>query len=85
MLTLALSFSLVAAIAHDGNGLDYVLYWRRSLIAAIAARATAEQLGFPVREEAFLGGLLQDIGMVALYKTLPERYAPLLLEQRAHR
>ena len=85
-LTLALSFSLVAAIPRRGqNGLDYARYWRRSLIAAVAARATAEQLGPAMREEAFLGGLLQDIGMVALQKTLPESYAPLLVAQHVHR
>jgi diguanylate cyclase (GGDEF)-like protein len=64
--------------------LDYRLYWRRSLIGAVAARATAERIGWSGREEAFLAGLLQDIGMVALYQAWPEPYGPLLDAQAAH-
>ncbi len=74
-LTLALSFSLVQSL-RDGkpNGLDYPLFWRRSLLAATAARALADALRQPQAEDFFLAGLLQDVGMLALDRAVPDLY-----------
>ncbi len=87
--TLALGFSLVSAISGAGEGeegedggqgagFDYPAYWRRSLFTGIAARTLARH-GAPGREEVcFLGGLLQDVGMLALHQALGTQYAELL-------
>jgi len=81
--TLALGFSLVSAISGEGaadGAFDYPAYWRRSLFTGIAARTLAKH-GVQGREEVcFLGGLLQDVGMVALHQALGAQYADLLRE-----
>jgi diguanylate cyclase (GGDEF)-like protein len=75
-LTLALSFTLVKSLRGvTGKGLDYPRYWRRSLLAATAARALADALRQAQAEDFFLAGLLQDIGMLALDRAFPDLYA----------
>jgi len=54
------------------------LVWKHALVAAMASRAFAERLGLPQVEEAFVGGLLHDIGKSVLGVKFPERYGPLL-------
>lgn len=79
--TLALGFSLVSAThGKDGDGFDYKSYWRRGLFTATAARCIAEEKGFAWADEAFLAGLLQDVGMVALHRALGAQYARVLAE-----
>jgi diguanylate cyclase (GGDEF)-like protein len=74
-LTLALSFSLVKSLrAGKPNGLSYPLYWRRALLAATAARALGDSMHQSMAEEIFLAGLLQDVGMLALDRALPDLY-----------
>lgn len=73
--SLALGFSLVSAIRDSKTeGLDMDEHWRRALYTAIAARCIAQKARLPNPEECFLGGLLQDVGMVALYLTLGRPY-----------
>jgi diguanylate cyclase (GGDEF)-like protein len=79
--SLALSFSLVASLGSgSGEKFDYIAYWRRGLYTAVAARCLARAAGVLHEDEAFLGGLLQDIGMVAMYRALGARYAALIAE-----
>ena len=64
---------------HRGSvGLQERLIWEHALISAIASRAFAKSLRFPRVEEAFIGGLLHDIGKSVLGVKFPERYAALL-------
>lgn len=73
--TLALSFTLVSAIKEcDADGFDIEDHWRRALYTAIGAKAVANKARLPNAEECFLGGLLQDVGMLALYMTLRAPY-----------
>lgn len=73
--TLALGFSLVTNLrSAAGEGFDHVDYWRRGLYTAVAAKLAAEASRQRYADEAFLGGLLQDIGMMALYQTLGRNY-----------
>jgi diguanylate cyclase (GGDEF)-like protein len=84
-LTLALSFSLVKALrAGSANGISYPFYWRRALIAATAARALADAMHQPMAEEIFLAALLQDVGMLALDKAIPDLYRGGEALQRDH-
>jgi diguanylate cyclase (GGDEF)-like protein len=74
-LTLALSFSLVKSLRNGKpNGINYPLYWRRALIAATAARALGDAMHQSLAEEIFLAALLQDVGILALDKALPDLY-----------
>ncbi|WP_257311931.1 HDOD domain-containing protein [Geothrix fuzhouensis] len=54
------------------------LLWEHALVTAVASRAFAERLGLPHTEEAFVGGLLHDLGKSVLGVKFPERYGPLL-------
>ncbi len=85
-LTLALSFSLVKSLSdsQDKGTMDYGCYWRRSLSSAVAARVIAQRLKFDALEDIFLAGLLQDIGMLALSKAIPDEYSALVADSRDH-
>jgi diguanylate cyclase (GGDEF)-like protein len=85
--TLALSFTLVSAIKEcDTGSLDMEDHWRRALHTGIAARVIAHKARLPNAEECFLGGLLQDLGMVALHQTLGRPYQLAIAHaQRDHR
>jgi len=76
---LVLSFSLAAYVdGRDRDDFDYQDYWKRSLTSAVAARMLAELTGFDLREEAFVCGLLQDIGVLVLQQCLPQDYAEVI-------
>ncbi len=83
-LNLALSFSLVGSIKDSGEGLDYSYFWKRSLASAVACRCLAEAAGYAKKEELFLPGLLQDIGMLAIDKVHPELYSGIGEKQLNH-
>ena len=74
--TLVLSFTLVGGNKSAGLSSNY---WRRSLLSAMAAREIASFCGSD-REEAFLAGLLQDIGMLALSRVASVPYSKILQE-----
>lgn len=77
--TLALGFTLVPNLKDAGaSGFDHFRFWRHSLYAATAARCLAKTARLQVTEEAFLGGLLQDLGMLAMSQTLVKEYPPVL-------
>jgi len=71
--TLALSFSLVRDL-RKGQQSGLQAYWKRSIIAAVAARELANALRFPAPDEAFLAALLQDIGILALGRVAGRAY-----------
>ena len=78
-LQLALGFSLLTGL--DSLHAEHQHIWRRSLIAAVAARAIGRALGVQKSEELMLAGLLQDIGALFLVQSLPEQY--LAIRQQA--
>ena len=64
---------------HRGTvGLQERLIWEHALVSAMASRAFAKSLRFPRIEEAFIGGLLHDIGKSVMGVKFPERYGALL-------
>ncbi|MDX2017454.1 MAG: GGDEF domain-containing protein [Planctomycetota bacterium] len=71
---LALGFSLISTIDSKDDSFDLKGYWRRGLYTAVAARLIAEAARKPFGDEAFLGGLLQDVGMFAMHRALGVRY-----------
>ncbi len=74
--TLALGFSLVGTMQKQAGrrGTDHTRIWQRSLLTATAARAVATRAGYSCSDEAFLGGLLHLIGVVALDQALGDEY-----------
>jgi len=74
-----LTFTLAnpGELEEDSNAFDYKLHWRHALTTAMAAR---ELIGDEptLRDEAYVAGLLQDIGVLALHRAIPERYQAVL-------
>jgi diguanylate cyclase (GGDEF)-like protein len=81
--TLALGFSLVSNLAEAGGaGFDHMTFWKRSLFTATASKTLAARTGVVQQEECFLGGLLQDLGMLTMCQTLGREYAKLVIESK---
>src|SRR4029079_5198977 len=62
-------------------------YWTNTLTRAVAARMLGEQLWHQAGDEAFIAGLLQDIGILVLLRELGEPYARFLtgvIEEKCH-
>jgi diguanylate cyclase (GGDEF)-like protein len=77
-LTLALSFSLVSSMrALRAVGIDYPRFWRRALLAAIAARAFSESAKIGHTEDIFLAALLEDMAVLALDRVSRDFYSHL--------
>jgi len=77
--TLALGFSLAGSMnSNKSPSFDYVRFWRQSLFSAVAARTLAKLLYIKDPEEAFLIGLLSDIGTLAMHRALGAEYDQLL-------
>lgn len=76
---LALSFCFYRLIKDmkevSTSGIDHVKFWRRSILASVAARAIGKHFAFPDVELMFLGALLQDIGLLALNEVAPKEFA----------
>ncbi len=53
-------------------------FWYHSFSCAIISRKIAERTGDVNPEEAFLAGLMHDIGAMLLFSTFPEEYASIL-------
>lgn len=72
---IVLSFSLVDSSKKvESAGFDFTAYWRRSVYAAAGARSLALTTKRCDADEAFLGALLQDIGMLAAFAAMPDVY-----------
>ena len=67
----SLSLSLAAALPRAGGAFDYERFWRKSLANAAAARLLSTLAGVPGADEAFLCGLLGDVGQLALVESHP--------------
>jgi len=78
-LSLALSFSLVRSLGSNPKGRSYhKAYWKRSVIASVAARIIGIRSGSARSDELFVAGLLQDIGILVLNETIPDQYGPMI-------
>jgi len=78
---LALSFTLINTFQSNQNGLiDYKRFWKTSLVGATATKLLAEKLEPDHAEDAFILGLLQDIGILILGFCMPRQYALVLNE-----
>jgi len=82
---LALSFSLAESAKGDkGDVFDFEAYWRKSLSHAVAARLIGQAVSPRLAEEAFVAGLLADLGSVAAWRIAPELYDEVLVEWSRH-
>lgn len=78
---LALSFTLVKSFKNqNGHRFDYSGFWRDSLTCAVAAKLIAQKVHPTMADDAFLLGLLQDIGILAMVQGIPRQYDVVLRE-----
>ncbi|HEX6962228.1 MAG TPA: HDOD domain-containing protein [Lacipirellula sp.] len=82
---LALGFSLPESLFVQAAREQLDWYWKSALVRAVAAREISEQLFRKPGDDAFLAGLLQDLGVLVLLGELGRPYAALLGEAIAAR
>lgn len=77
--SLALGFSLVQSVRDAAcPDFDHTAYWRRGLYSGIAGKCIAGAARTGHDEECFLGGLLQDVGVLAMCQALGDEYLAVL-------
>lgn len=81
--TLALGFTLVDSFKNTGGEqFDANIIWKKNLYSAVGSRIIAAEVDLEGQEEAFLGGLLQDLGVLAMIQSLGPDYVKLLCEHQ---
>jgi len=75
---LVLGFSLPAGLFAGVASEVLGKYWRHTLIKAVAAREIGEAVWSRPGDEAFIAGLLQDLGILVLLQELGEPYVRFL-------
>lgn len=76
---LALNQSVVELFGRfqKADQFDLRYFWFHGLSVAVTARVLADRLGYPNPEEAYLAGLLHDVGQLALLSATADRYLPM--------
>lgn len=80
---LVLGFSLPAGLYAGVAAELLARYWRHTLTKAVGARELSETLWNLPGDEAFIAGLLQDIGMLVLIQQLGEPFVQFVEKARA--
>src|SRR5262245_19582018 len=84
---LVLGFSVPDTLFADVAARELEWYWTNTLTRAVAARLIAEQMWSQSGDEAFIAGLLHDIGILVLLRELGEPYAKFLngvIDEKCH-
>ncbi len=73
---LVLSISIYNTFTPEGKKQEKQLsaFWQHSLACATTAETVAKITGYPQTEEAFIGGLLHDIGKLIAFIRFPEEF-----------
>ena len=78
---LALSLSLVADFGKGTcAGFNYQQFWSHSVCCGVAAQQLVTRMSIGVADEAFLLGLLSQIGRLTLSTVFPDQYAKVLTQ-----
>ncbi len=65
-------------------GFDRKRFWRGSLVASLASRRLAERTQIILGDDAFIAGLLQDVGVCLMHRTLGDRYTHVWDDSRSN-
>ncbi len=71
---LALSTSLYKLFDIDDPIVDRIRFWRHSLEVAIACREIAQACSYKPAEEAFVAGLMHDIGILIMESNFSDQF-----------
>ena len=80
--SLVLGFSLVDMTKSGDGDFQYVDYWQRCLFSAAAARRIGMARHACDPDEAFVGALMQDLGMLAMNARLQNDYVRVVDQAR---
>ncbi len=72
--SLVLSFSFLQPSRSVEGSFDYAHFWEQSLTEAVAARRLMAAIDKDLAEEAFVAGLLQNLGVLILARAFPDQY-----------
>lgn len=76
---IALSFVIMDGVKAPADGpFDMDYFWKRAVTSAVAAEVLAAHINFR-SGDAFLCGLLKDIGVLVMYQQMEKEYKQLLL------
>ncbi len=76
---LALGFGTVEALSTMGSSLDMTAFWSHAMATAAAAQSLAPFVNRRTDpEEAFIAGLMHDIGAYVLASAVPDEYQDIL-------
>jgi HD-like signal output (HDOD) protein len=80
IITVAISAADIQASCKTNDISIYGLkiFWRHSLMCALVSRRIAEKIAYLSPDEAYLTGLLHDIGKLILWINFPEEHADIL-------
>lgn len=67
-------FQTFNSFPHSGST-DLRAFWKNALTTAVIARELAKSMQYVHHEEAYLAGLLHNVGRLALLATAPKEYA----------
>lgn len=83
--SIVLGFSLLdmGKASTGGAKIDLSDYWRRAVYGAAGAKLVAKQLRDVDPEEAFLGALMRDLGMLACIAALRDEYINVMMSAAA--
>ena len=72
-----LTISIIDRFSRQMNGLqfDFSLFWDHTLATAIASRILAKDAGYQLTGEAFVAGLLHDLGKLILSQYMSEEFS----------
>jgi len=79
---LSLAFSLISdRSVNKCDAFDYETYWSKSLARAVCAQGLSRLSGVGKPEQAYICGLLAEIGRLALASVYPDVYSEILAEE----
>jgi HD-like signal output (HDOD) protein len=83
--TLALGFSLLSnlRVRDKGElGFDHATFWKRCTYSAVASRVIARKMSVIQQEEAFLAGLMSNVGELVMHRVMPEEFDALFAQSK---
>ena len=86
-MSIAVGFVLVDSMREDESvetGFNYDLFWRKSVLGAVAAVELKAELSGVNQGDLFVAALMQDIGVVALDSIVGRQYVAMVNGARSH-
>ncbi|HWR16288.1 MAG TPA: HDOD domain-containing protein [Terriglobales bacterium] len=74
MREIVLSCCMLKMIGEGDSANNPIVFWEHSLACALVCRKLSKRIGMQDSEQAYLAGLLHDIGFVVNLQVAPERF-----------